>query len=33
MVVMSSKDFKLAFITTEKFKFPQGRVKNAEHQV
>ena len=32
MTAMSSKDFKLAFIVIEKFKFPQGSLKKAVHQ-
>ena len=29
---MPSKDFKLGLIVIEKFKFSQGRLKNAAHQ-
>ena len=32
LTAMSSKDFKLAFIVIEKFKFPQGSLKKAVHQ-
>ena len=34
LAVMSSKDFKMAFlvIEIEKFKFPQGSLKKAAHQ-
>ena len=32
LTAMSSKDFKLAFIVIEKFKFPQGSLKKAAHQ-
>ena len=28
---MSLRDFKLGLIVIEKFKFPQGSLKNAEH--
>ena len=32
MTMMSSKHFKLGLIVMEKFIFPQGSLKNAEHQ-
>ena len=31
MTAMPSKDFKMAFIVIEKFKFPQGNLKKAAH--